>query len=49
MGKAIKTKFENQSFKLMPLPLNVLKYLTSKTKPDKNAYIKNQYTQFILK
>ena len=42
-------KSENRNYKLISLPLNVPKYLASKAKPDKNEWIKNQSTQFILK
>lgn len=48
MGETIKMKSEKRNYKLMPLPLNVPKYLVSKAKPDKNEFIKNQCIQFIL-
>ena len=49
MGETIKMKSEKRNYKLMPLPLNVSKYLTFKAKPDKNEFIKNKRIRFILK
>ena len=49
MQETIKMKSENRNYRLMPIPLNVPKYLASKAKPDKNECIKNQLTRFILK
>ena len=49
LEETIKMKSENRNCILMPLPLNVPKYLAFKAKPDKNECIKNQRTRFILK
>ena len=49
LEETIKMKSENRNCILMPLPLNVPKYLAFKAKPDKNECIKKQRTRFILK
>ena len=49
MEEMIKMKSEKRNYKLMPLLLNVLKYLLSKAKPHKYEFIKYQRIRFIFK